>query len=634
MTKFAFAAALACAAPGLAWAADSAPDDIVVVANRAPQPLYKVGNSVTLIDQGAIQSSQAVPLAELLVQTPGVALVRNGGEGQPTSIFIRGADSDQTLVLVDGVQLNDPSQPSGGFDFANLLAGDVSRVEVLRGAHSTLWGSQAIGGVVDVVTAEPPKGLEADGAAEAGSRDTQYYRLGMGGTLDRLSFRLAGGYYATAGISAFDRAFGGRETDGYTDTAFSGRLRYDLTPDVQIDLRGYYTRSRVAYDGYDTPNYAFGDDGEYSKTTQYILYGGVNFGLFGGRLKNRLALQYSDTDRALYDPNYAPVTQTFYGYGKTTRVEYQGTWAISERYQAVFGAQHERSTLTTDTPAYDVVPSPQGYRATLDSGYVQVQGEVLRGLTLTAGARHDQHDTFGGHDIFQAAAAWTLNDGNTILRVSFGQGFKAPALYQLFSAYGNRALRPETADSWDAGIEQRLWSGRAKISATYFGRASRDLIGFFDCTTPAPLCATEPYGYYANIARATAQGVELEASVRPLARLSLTANYTYTDSEDARTHKALARRPQDAANLSVSYDWPLRLNTTLALRYAGRSFDDAANLIPLKAYALTDLRASYPLTARLELYGRIENLFDQHYETAYQYGSVGRGVFAGIRARF
>lgn len=609
--------------------------EVVVVANRAPEPLETIGQSVSVLDATAIRESQATQVADLLVQTPGITLVRNGGEGQTTSIFIRGADSDQTLVLIDGVQLNDPSEPSGGYDFSNLLIGDISRIEILRGAQSTLWGSQAIGGVVDIMTAAPTQAPSGELDVEGGSRSTQDYKAAVGDTLGPLSFRGAASYYTTGGIDAFDRAFGGRVPDPFHNFGASGRVDYALAPNVQLDLRGYYTNSYVRFDGYDTPTGAFGDDREYGDTTQYIGYAGVNFQLLDGRFRNKVDVQYTDTDRREYDPDlaaYGPTTETFYGYGENTRFEYQGNLALAPGYQAVFGAQHEFSSLRTDTPAYDAAPSPVSAHKTLDSGYLQLQGEVLKGLNLTGGVRYDDDEAFGGHATGQLSAAWDLNGGSTILRASFGQGFKAPALYQLYSPYGDPDLRPEISNSWDFGVEQHFWDGRATLSATYFGRDSRDLIEFVSNDLPPN------FGVYQNVDHATAEGVELQASVKPFPRLTLSGNYTYTDAEDATNHTRLYNRPKDAANLDVAYVWPLKLSTTLAVRYSGDSLAENFNTFPsanviLKAYTLLDLRASYPVTPALDVYARVENLTNEHYETAYEYGSLGRGFFIGVRAK-
>jgi vitamin B12 transporter len=630
---------------------DDSFDEIVVVANRAPEPLSKVGNSVTVLNDNDIRQSQEVVVADLLAQTPGVTFARTGGVGEPTSVFIRGAESDQTVVVIDGVQLNDPSTTGGGFDFANLLTSDISRIEILRGAQSTLYGSQAIGGVINIVSAEPTGPFGGGVTAEGGSHDTGYVTAHLGGKDDSLLWRLSGNWYGTSGIPAFDERYGGTRLSASQIGGGSGQLRYALTPDLQIDLRGYYTQARTDFDGFDTPNakppFSFGDDNEFSKISQMLGYAGLTLKSPDRTLTNRIAYQYTNTDTRLFDPNApanlgSPSTETFYGIGRNEREEYQGTWEITPRIQAVFGAQHERSTIDTDSPAFDYSgPMPLRNFATIDSGYAQLQGEPIAGLTLTAGGRYDRHNVYGGHSTGQFAAAWTLDDSRTVLRASFGQGFKAPSLYQLYSNYGNQALQPEIAHSWDAGVEHHAWDGRVVLSATYFNRDSRDLIEFFDCTTPStqPLCAAEPFGYYANVARASAHGAELQAAVNPSDQLSLSANYTLTDSEDRSPGSAtfgnqLPRRPKSTANAMATYRWPSRLSTSVGARYASRSFDDAANTIALGGYVLVDLKISYALGDRLELYGRVDNATGKHYETAYLYGTYGRVGFAGVRATF
>ena len=621
--------------------ADVAPqDEVVVVANRMPEPLSKVGASVTVLSAEAIEQSQAVSAADLLARTPGLSFARNGSMGSATSVFIRGAESAQTVVRIDGVLLNDPSTTGGGFDFSNLLTGGMSRIEILRGAQSTLYGSQAVGGVIDITTAEPTRPFGGGVTFEGGSHGTGYVAGDVGGRQDGLSWRVTGNYLGTSGFPSFDTAYGGARRDASQIGGGSGQVRYDLTDRLQIDLRGYFTQARTDFDGYDTPTFAFGDDSEYGRTNQTVGYAGLNW-TPSDALSQRFAFQYTGSETRNYDPAVmAASTETYYGIGRNYREEYQGTWQIAPAYHAVFGAQHERSTFDTDTPAYDVAPAPLGGAVSLDSGYAQLQAEVVPGLNLTAGGRYDHHDVFGGHATGQAAAAWALADGATVLRASFGQGFKAPSLYQLYSDYGNRALRPEESNSWDAGVERHAWDGRVTYSATYFERQSRSLIDFFDCAGPATgLCSTEPYGYYANIARARARGAELQASVAPATALTVAGNYTYTGTRNESTGSAnygnqLARRPSQTANLSVDYRWPLAVSTTVAARYAGRSFDDAANQTSLGGYVLVDLRASYAVLDQLSVYARIENVGGKRYETAYQYGTPGRVAYAGVRVTF
>ncbi|NBW07623.1 MAG: TonB-dependent receptor [Caulobacteraceae bacterium] len=609
------------------------PGDVVITANRSAQPADRVGQSVTVLTSKDIEANQTVAVADLLARTPGVSVTSTGGLGSVTALRIRGAEADQTLFVVDGVKLNDPSATGAGYNPGNLLTGDVARIEVLRGAQSTLWGSQAIGGVVNLITAEPTRPFQASLDAEAGSRGTSYLRGGLGGVSDRIVWRVAASHYQTDGFSTYAA---GTEKDGYENTGLSGRLNIKLTDDVSLDLRSVYSSARVDFDGFPPPFYSFNDTREYGTTKDLVAYAGLNFDLFDDRLKNRVAYGYTRTDRQNFDPTFPASPLTYDSNGENKRYEYQGVFDITSDWVATFGAEHEDSEFTA---------APTTASAGLDGYYLQVQGEVVDGLTLTGGVRRDEHDTFGGKTLGQAAAAWSLNGGATVLRASYGQGFKAPSLYQLYSDYGNTALSPEEADAWDAGVEQHLFDKRLTVSATYFDRETTNQIDFFSCTgtetiTAAPLCfknGVRRFGYYANIAETKTTGVELAAagSVGPV---EVEANYTYTDAKNesagANNGKQLVRRPQDMANLSATYVWPFRLSTTVAVRYAGESFDNVSNTTRLDAYTLVDLRASYPVNDTVEIYGRVENVGDEKYATTANYGVAGRGTFIGVRARF
>ena len=629
--------------------AANAAGEVVVVANRTSQPIVKVGQSVTVLTLPQIQADQELVVSDILARTAGVTVTRSGGVGEPTSLNIRGAPTDQTVVLIDGVKLDDPSAAEGGYDFSDLLVSDVSRVEILRGPQSTLYGSDAIGGVVNIVTADPTRPLQGDAQVEGGSYGTVYAKAGVGGLDGPVTWRLAANEYSTTGISAFDQHLGGREPDGYSNQGVSSRFGYAFTPDVSLDLRGVFVNARSDFDGFSTPTGAFGDDSEYGTTQEAIGYAGLNFNLLDAQLKNRLAVQYTSTDRNNYDPADAPIDKTFDGLGTNLRAEYQGVYAIAPGWQGVFGAQHEQSNIAVSTPAFNNPLSPAYFppgsppikaSVSTESGYGQLQGEVVPGLNLTAGGRYDDNSTFGGHFTGQASAAWSPNGGDTVLRASWGQGFKAPTLYELYSQYGAPGLKPEQADGWDAGLEQRLWGRRIDLQATWFSRDTDNLIAFIDCvSTSTPQCANGRFGYYANVDRAQAYGVELSGAVRPVRGLEITANYTLTDTEDRSPGsptfgKALPRIPRDMANASVSYAWPIKLTTAVAVRYAGNSYDDPANTILLKAYTLVDLRAAYPLPHGLEIYGRIENVANTVYETVYQYGTLGRAAYVGVRATF
>lgn len=613
-------------------------ETVVVTASRTLERIDQVGGQITVLDRAAIQAAQAPIVSDLLARTPGVSVSRNGGPGAATQLRIRGAETDQTVVLIDGVKLNDPSAPGGGYNFAHLLTGDVARIEVLRGAQSTVWGSQAIGGVVNLITAEPQAAFEGRIDAEAGAFETAYVRAAAGGKSEHLAWRASGGYLTSGGISAFDR---GRERDGYRNAGAAANAKLSLSESLSLDLRGRYIRGRSEFDGFAPPSFAFGDTAEYGTVSQWVGYGGLSLTTLEGRLDHRLAYVRTRIDSDNFDPGQGARVRTFEAAGRNRRIEYQGTWRMAPAWTAVFGAESERSAMAA---ASQFSPAPTRLSAKLDGVYGLTKGEVAAGLTLGAGLRLDDHGDFGTHSVGQVQAVWTPNAGATVLRASFGQGFKAPTLYQLGSEYGNRALAPEEADSWDAGVAQRWADGRVTVSAAYFHRTTRNQIDFVSCpfVGPGPLCfnaGARRFGYYDNVARATARGLELEGTARVTEALTLSGNYTWIRSRNAspgspNRGKPLARRPAHQAYGEAAWAWGNGATAAVSVRQVGQAFDDAANRTRLDAYAVTDIRASWPISDRVEIHGRVENLFDAHYRVIDGYGTPGRGAHAGVRARF
>ncbi len=622
-------------------AADTNPDTIVVTATRLALPAGKVPVSVTVLDKIAIDRAQDIGVSELLLRTPGVSMARNGGYGTATSLRIRGAEADQTVVVIDGVKLNDPSSAGGGYNFANLLVGDAARIEVLRGPQSILWGSQAIGGVVNVVTALPEKELEGSFDIEAGSRQTASARAAIGGKQGALTWRIGGQAFTTDGISAISPAFGGREKDGYTNRNLTGRVEVAITDNVTADLRGYYSRGHTDIDA------TTGDNPAYALNREFVGYAGLNIDLLDKRFRNRIAYGYTDTNRDNFDPR-SQRPKNFDSAGRNQRFEYQGSFAVTEGITALFGAENERSRFRSVSPPASLatpIPAPSRGKARITSFYGQLSVEPLEGLTLNGGARHDDHSRFGGKTLFSAGGVWALPTG-TVIRASYGEGFKAPTLYQLFSEYGNAALRPEQADGWEAGAEQKLFDGKLRFGATWFERTTTDQIIFNSCTATSTLAlcfvpnsTLRRSGYYQNVSKAEAHGLEAQAAVQPVEGLLIDANYTWTVAEDrspgtANFGKWLPRRPRNQANGSISYEWPFGLTTGAAIRWAGHSFDNASNAQRLDAYTLVDLRAELKLSDTVRVFARAENIFDKEYMTAYRYGTLGRSIYAGIRGRF
>ncbi|MGH6633187.1 MAG: TonB-dependent receptor plug domain-containing protein, partial [Sphingopyxis sp.] len=510
-------------------------------------------SSIAVLDKEAIDRAQDIGVTELLLRTPGISISRNGGYGTSTSLRIRGAESEHTVVVIDGVKLNDPSSTSGGFNFTNLLAGDISRIEVLRGPQSILWGSQAIGGVVNVVTASPEKSLEGSFDLEAGSRETVSARAAIGGRTGPLSWRVGGQRLTTDGISSHAKAFGGVERDGYRNYNLSGRAELALADNISAEVRGYYSSGRVEFDGFNT------DSNDYGLNKEFVGYAGLNFDLAGGRFRNRVAYAHTDTNRDNFNPDRAR-PQSFEADGQNKRWEYQGSFDVSDRITAIFGVENERSDFRSRSPSASLAtPLPAFVRgkAELTSAYGQLSVEPIDGLTLNGGVRYDDHDRYGGQTLFAAGGVWRLSTG-TVLRASYGEGFKAPSLYQLFSEYGNVGLDPEEAHGWEAGIEQHLFDGKFVVGASWFDRTTTNQIIFNSCSSPStdPLCtvpgsspATPRFGYYLNVARSEAHGVEAAAALT-LGGLTLDGNYSWIVADDrsegtANFGKWLPRRPHN-----------------------------------------------------------------------------------------
>jgi vitamin B12 transporter len=606
--KLILLATVALAAPALAQETPAAPDDIVVTAAGVPQDAGEVGQAVTVIDRATIERRQTVAIADLLATTPGVTVSRSGGLGTLTSLNIRGAESDQTLVLIDGVRVNDPSSPAGAFDFANLLAGSVQRVEVLRGPNAVAWGSQAIGGVVNVVTQQPTDGFKGNAQFEGGSFGTALGSGGIAGGNDRANGALTAGWISTDGISA---AAKGTERDGYDQVGGTGRLNVALAPGIGLDLRGYYAHSKV-----DLDSYTFADDAEYAKTQELYGYAGLHADFADGRFRNRIAFTLADINRDNYDPSTGSAPLYFYR-GRSERYEYQGDYTIGV-VRLVAGVEHEDSRMFD---GYD------HFSTGVTSEYGEAIVNPVRQLTVSAGVRNDDHDVYGSHVSFGANAALRLDTGTTI-RASYADGFKAPTLYQLYSPYvGNRDLKPEKAHSYDIGVEQRLIGDRLVASATWFHRNTRNLI------------VGDPLTYlYFNYDRARAKGVELALTAKPVDALTIEGSYSHIDaknlSQDADFGKDLARRPRNSASISADYRFAFGLSIGGTVSAVGHAFDNPANTVRLGGYTLVGVRAEMPVAHNISIYGRVDNLFDEKYETVAGYGTYGRAAYGGVRLRF
>lgn len=616
MFKFGFllsAAAIAAPVSAEEAAGDDAEAPITVTATGLATDAANTGQSVTLIELDEIERVQGADIARVLTRAPAINVIRNGPLGSFTGVSVRGAASEQLLVLIDGVRVADQASPSGGFDFGTLLATNVASLDLLRGANSTIWGADALGGVLDIST-RGRGGLSA--SLEYGARDTLTASVAGGIEGDDYFLGLNGAAVRSDGFSA---AAAGTEPDGLRQFGFGGSGFVDVTPSLEAFVTARYAEDDVEMDGFPAPNFTLGDTLETQHTRQYSGAVGVNY--YGQELTLRASYGLSDTERENRDPEFGP---TFTSDGHTDSVTLRGEYRAIGGLTLTFGGEHQRASYQT---SFDNRES-----ASVTGGYLQA-GWVLGGLAAHAGARVDDHERFGSEVSLGGDISYGLGGGWRV-KASAGEGFKAPTLFQLFSDFGNEALRPERSVSYDLGIEHGRRGAGTHLALTAFRRDSEDLIGFASCFgSTDPRCATRPFGFYDNIARARAQGIELEAGAEVTHGLRIAGHYALVDAEDRGTGRDLARRPRHTATLYADYEAPFGLSLGADLRLVSESFDDAANTVRLDGYELVDLRAAFELLDGIELFGRVENVFDADYQSAAGYASPGRGAFVGLRGR-
>jgi vitamin B12 transporter len=600
--------------PAVAYA-DEGKDIIIVTASGIEQPRSETGQAIDIIDRDRLDTLQTVTIADALRSLPSVSVAQRGSVGSQTSVFIRGGNSSQTLVLVDGVRVNDPSSPNGLYDFGALLSSNIGRVEVLRGPNSVIWGSQAIGGVINVATIKPTENLSGNVAAEYGYSDSVKLNANLSGTTGIFEGSVGGGYYRTDGISSL---VGGTERDGYENYGTNGRLKINLSNNFALDFRGFYSDGTVEYD---SPFGAGANALPVSRNKQFVGYTGANLTMFEGLLRHRIAYTRSDVKRIGSDPIIFSFNN-FNVKGTVDRFEYHGAFDLVKAASTiVFGVEHERTFAST---SFEGAPADIA-KTSVSSAFLQLIFRPVTGLTLTGGVRHDDYNVYGGQTTLGGNIAYSPNGGATVLRATYGEGFRAPTLSEGQPPFGNPNLKPETARNFDLGVEHAFLDGSAQVYATYFNRKSTDLINF------------SPSFQLENIDRVRTTGLEMGMVLRPVSELDIRLGYSLVNAINQSASnfgKRLALRPKDNASLSIDWKSPWRVKLGTTIQLTGDSFDNASNSVRLDGYALVAVRAALPIDDRFEIYGRVDNVFDESYANVAGYSTYGRSAFAGVRARF
>ncbi len=574
------------------------------------------GSSLTVIGKQAITNSGQRQLSELLRQVPGVDVVQSGGPGQQTSVFLRGANSNQVKVLIDGVPANDPVSPGRAFDFSALTTDQIERVEVLRGPQSTIYGSDAIGGVINIITSAG--GTPGSRIGVMGGRyDTgQVYGSRSGGNED-VTYSVGGSYLYTDGFSAARIAPGNQENDGYRNTSASGRMGIKLTENTKLDFTVRHHRAETEIDEFAfVPPVGFIPQDSNGLLTQKNTFSRVQStsSFLDGLWVSRLGAGYSQYDRA---------SLTAFGgefYGRTGRLDWQNDLTLVQDKDFT-------THLIAGLDYYEEIGRsanvPRG-RQDDEAYYAQMTFDVWERWHTSVGTRHDEYSLAGPADTWRVTSRWDLLATDSAIHGAMGTGFRAPAIEELFNLPfgGNPLLRPERSRGWEAGWQQNLVDDLIIVDVTYFRNDFNDLITFvFDPTLPF-------FGRLENVNRALATGVEVTSLWRWSESVTSYLNYTRTDSRDRDTGDPLPRRARDKWQTGISWtDDAQRKNITTSASFVG--FRTDFGNIPLDHYVLLNVAGWYQMTSQWRWLGRIDNLLDQKYDEIFGYQNPGASLFVG-----
>lgn len=573
---------------------------IVVSANQTETEADRVGATVDVLDEYDLGRSTGPELVDTLTRLPGVTGSANGGVGTATTLRIRGLGSGYVGTRINGIDVTDPTEIKQSYNWGGLTAAGLSRVEVLKGSQSALYGSSAIAGVVNMYTWRPTsEGISYRFSGEAGSYGTASVSASVGYLSDRAELALTMTRLHTDGFSAADENDGNTERDGFDGKTIYFSGSYALSDRFRVGFDTLYEEHEVDIDGYSmSPPYGLTDTPDKNFTDRK---GGRIFATFDGdNVSHELEASHFKTTR--HDPN--GYTRRFEGTRKSAR--YTGTVRPSFG-TLVFGAEYteEKARLDSDKSRSDTA-----------SVFGEGQFGLSDNLDLTTSLRVDRHSDFGTEPTGRIALAWRP-DQAWIIRSAIATGFRAPSLYELFDpTYGNDTLKPEKSRSFELGAE-REFSGGGSITATLFYTRISDLIDWDS-------------GRYIQVpGTTTTRGIEFSSEFPLGERVTFLGNYTYTRARTA-TGGQLSRVPE--------HDLLLGLRASLTNRLDGQVFvnhvADRVDSGPMPDYTVVNAGLSFDLTPASQIYLRVDNLTDRQYQTARGYGTSDRAFYAGIRADF
>jgi vitamin B12 transporter len=611
---------------------------IVVTPTLVPTPESEVASSITVITAAEMEAKQERTVPDALEDVPGLNVVQTGGPGGTTSVYMRGANANQTKVYIDDIDVSDPSSPDGSFDFGQLLTSGIERIEILRGPQSGLYGSSAIGGVINIITKSGEGPPQTYGTIEAGSFGTLNEMTGIGGSVSRFTYSFNFAHYSTQDTDVTPAYLvpPGRplNPDSYDNRTLSLKLGAQLTNNFDVGFVAHEIESKLFstsddFIGPEATQSINGNQELFTRTFGHLV-------LLDGRFDQTLGLAYTEYHRTFLDPN--PGTDDFDPYnGDRVKVDYQGNLTLMPGEIATVGAQHERDELDDPESLGFGAPSP-GFTAAVtdDAVFAELQSSIGQRFFNSANVRFDHNDQFGNAVTYRIAPAFLIPETGTKLKASLGTGFNAPSLEELYDNFppfffANPNLQPETSIGYDAGFEQSLLAGKASFGATYFHNNIHNLI---EIVTNSAFVGT-----YANVDEATTEGVESFVSVNPWAALTLRADYTYTHAEDDTLQEELLRRPQNKASLSGIWQVTSAAQLSATIVYLSSWLDnnrDFTNLTPISVpgYVLVNLAASYDLGKGVTAFARIDNALNVQYQDPLGFQRPGLGVYGGLKVAF
>ena len=577
---------------------------ITVTGDRLEEPITDKTDAITVITREEIEQQQWHHLNDALEQVPGLILLQSGSPGKVTSVFLRGAGSSQVLVLVDGIQVNNPY--FGGINFEELTTDNIERIEVIKGPQSPLYGSESIGGVIQIITRRGSGSPTVNASFEGGSFDTFREKVGVSGSQNNLDYALAFSRQDSDGIL---------ENDEFNENSFSARAGYHWNNETVLDFttRIHDSEAGLPFDFIFLPALLQNQD------TSLRLFG-TNFTHRNGNLLNLLAsFSVADRDYHFEDPEntFAPIQDNS---SRSYEFTLQNNFQLNEENTITAGYEYETDDVEasdSNGPSLDETIENHGL-------FIQEKLETSH-VILTAGVRYDHYNSFGDTVNPRLGVAYRFTE-ETKARASYGTGFRAPSAGDLaFPFYGNPDLEPEKSQSWEVGVDHYLTS-RTFISASWFHNDYEDLITF----DPQTLIA-------GNVAEAMTQGLELSGSFRH-GPWNFTGGYTYLDTEDETTGLELFRRPKHSGNFRLAYqteNW----GASFATYGYGERLEADFRVFPSQnvfnpGFSQSDLAVHYQIVRAIRIKARVENLFDKDYEAVLGFPAPGRGAYAGIEASF